>query len=408
MINPSNIFLPTHFTKAGRAGRVQSGICCKLYSSNTASKMKKQSVPELQRIPLEEVCLTILAANLATNCMDFLMQAPQPPSNDAVTRALKVLEEVNAIEPVRSQINDTSIEIITPLGKHLAKLPVEIRLGKMLIFGAMFKVLDKTLTIAASLSSKSPFSTNFDESQRAEAAHRAFTHPTSDFLTICNVWGAYTAANTSSAGARRFCQRNFLNQSAFFEISDTRKQFIMLLSQIGFVDPTHIKSEIPSSPYNINGSDENILSAVLCAGLYPNCAHVLTRQGENVPSLWQEKMQLWLHKSSVLYNKKRIESEWVIYHEKFATHKVYVSTTSPVKPFSLLLFGKSIQVQHLDRKVIVDGWIELKLPAQTGVIFRELRKEMSKVLNNHISNVHVKKTEDNTLVDGIIKLLKLE
>jgi len=85
---------------------------------------------------------------------------------------------------------------------------------------------------------------------------------------------------------------------------------------------------------------------------------------------------------------------------------VYVSTTSPIKPFSLLLFGKSIQVQHLDRKVVVDGWIELKIPAQTGVIFRELRKEMSKVLESYISNV--KEREDNIFIAGIIKLLKLE
>jgi len=392
--------------RAGRAGRVQPGICCRLYSSKTASKMKKQSTPELQRIPLEEVCLKILAANLATNCMDFLMNAPQPPSNENVTRALKVLEEVDAIEPVKSQIYERRAEVITPLGKHLAKLPVEIRLGKMLIFGVLFKVLDKTLTIAASLSSKSPFSTNIDEPQRAEAAHRAFIHPTSDFLTICNVWEAYTTANTSAVDAKRFCQRNYLNKSAFIEISDTRKQFIILLSQIGFIDAALTESGVLGSPYNINGSNENVLGAVLCAGLYPNCAHVLTKQGESLPSIWQEQKQLWFHKSSALHNKKKIEFEWVIYHEKFATHKVYVSTTSPIKPFSLLLFGKSIQVKHLDRKVVVDGWIELKIPAQTGVIFRELRKEMSKVLESYISNV--KEREDNIFIAGIIKLLKLE
>jgi HrpA-like RNA helicase len=371
--------------------------------------MKHQPIPELQRIPLEEVCLTILAANLATNCMDFLLQAPQPPSNESVTGALKVLEEVNAIEPVRRQSSDARIEIITPLGQHLAKLPVHIRLGKMLIFGSLFKVLDTTLTIAASLSSKSPFSTNIHNSSQAAAAHKAFVHPTSDFLTVCNVWDAYSAAcSVSFSNGRRFCEKNFLNRTAFIEISDARKQFVQLLEQIGFINSSDLKSakDISSSCYNINGSNENVVGAVICAGLYPNCAHVLTQYGDDLPSLWQRQEQLWFHRTSVHHNKKKVDSEWVIYHEKFATHKAFVSTTCLIKPFSILLFGKSIEVQHLERKVLVDGWIELGIPAQTGVMFQVLREAMSKVLNNRISSVGER--EDDTLIDGIIKLLILE
>ena len=105
--------------------------------------MNKQSVPELQLIPLEKVCLTILAANLATNCLDFFMQAPQPPTNDAVSNALKVLEEVNATELmdiiVKRQGSGTRDEVITLFGKHLAKLPVDIHLGKMLILGGIIQ-----------------------------------------------------------------------------------------------------------------------------------------------------------------------------------------------------------------------------------------------------------------------------
>ena len=375
--------------------------------------MKKQSIPELQRIPLEEVCLTILGANLASNCMDFLMQAPEPPSNEAVSSALKVLEEVDAIEPLTSSQDGRRLEIITPLGEHLAKLPVHIRLGKMLIFGALFKVLDKTLTIAASLSSKSPFVTNIDNSHQAAAAHKAFAHPTSDFMTVCNVWDAYcTACEISRSNGRRFCEKNYLNRTAFVEIEDTRKQFIQLLSQIGFIDRSHVIDNtinIVSSRYNVCGSNENVLSAVICAGLYPNCAHVLSTSIDDAPTIWHKKDQLWFHKSSVHHNKKKIDSDWIIYHEKFATHKVFVSTTSLIKPFSLLLFGKNIDVKYLERKVVVDDWIELKLPAQTGVMFRELREEMSTVLGKRIKgNLDDDGQKGEAMIDRITGLLKLE
>ena len=74
----------------------------------------------------------------------------------------------------------------------------------MLIFGSLFKVLDKVLTIAASLSAKSPFSTNFDDSQQAAAAHRSFAHESSDLLTICNVWDAYrSTSDVSDSNVRK-------------------------------------------------------------------------------------------------------------------------------------------------------------------------------------------------------------
>jgi HrpA-like RNA helicase len=372
--------------------------------------MKKQSIPELQKMPLEQVCLTILAGNLATDSMSFLSQAPQPPSNESVTLALKVLEETNAIEPIPNTRDLTTIRIeqITPLGKHLAKLPVDIRLGKMLIFGALFQTLDKTLTIAASLSSKSPFSTNIDQAQQASAAHKAFLHPTSDFLTVCNVWDAYRDACSSSiSNGRKFCGRNYLNRSAFIEIQDARNQFIQLLIQIGFINPSRLtaKNSVLNSCYDTNGSNEKILSAIVCAGLYPNCAHIISTHPDELPTLWQQNNQLWFHKSSVFCKRKKIEeSEWVIFHEKFATHKVLVSTSCLVNPFSLLLFGKTIDIKHLSRKVEVDGWIELNIPAQTSVIFKELRIAMSKELNRKITYVDSYQ-ENDVLLSRITKLL---
>ena len=86
--------------RAGRAGRVQPGICLRLFSSRTNHQyMQPTTEPELQRLPLEEVCLTILAGGLAPRgCLSFLGQTPQPPKTDAVQAALTSLEQVGAIK----------------------------------------------------------------------------------------------------------------------------------------------------------------------------------------------------------------------------------------------------------------------------------------------------------------------
>ncbi len=393
--------------------------------------MKKQSTPELQRVPLEEgrisrlfiysryqslidssfkssslVCLSILAGKLSDNCMDFLLQAPQPPSEESVSSALKVLEEVGAIEPI-SKI-DSRLEAITPLGIHLSKLPVHVRLGKMLIFGALFGVLDKVLTIVASLNAKSPFITGIDG---APKQHKVFFHPTSDFLTTCNAWEAYIAAsNISSSAAWKFCGKNFLNRTAFIEISDMRKQFLQLLSSIGFVsqDIVNSSSDLASSRYNKYGSKEEVINAAICAGLYPNVAHITNMPGDTSPILYHKGERLHFHKSSTNHKTKRIlDSEWVLFQEKFATSKTFVSTTSLIKPFSLLLFGESIRVHHAERKVVVDDWIELNISAQVSVMFRELKSALSHVIKDRMNE---NTNENNTamIIESICRLFITE
>lgn len=105
--------------RAGRAGRVQPGLSLKLYSSATAEHvMKATSEPELRRVPLEEICLSILASGFARSCHDFLEKAPQPPPRDSVQAALDILYDVGAI------MIDNKSECLTSLGSHLARLPL--------------------------------------------------------------------------------------------------------------------------------------------------------------------------------------------------------------------------------------------------------------------------------------------
>jgi ATP-dependent RNA helicase DHX57 len=406
---------------------VQPGICLKLFSSRTEKcEMKRASEPELRRIPLEEVCLNILAAGFAKSCMDFLCQTPQPPTEDAVRSALNVLSEIGAVsilKPADETSRVPSTEELTPLGQHLAKLPVDARLGKMLIFGALFRCIDTVLTVAASLSaSQSIFSSSLYENQEARAARLGFADPQSDFLSLVNVWDAYKKCSGPNE-ERKFCKAKFLNLRALREIGDARSHYLDLLAGLGFLEKKHLgydqrKREydervVSSSLYNVNGRKEEVIHAIICAGTYPNVARFVTTPGGD-QSLWHKQERLFIHSSSV--NAKtpaHLPSSWVAFHEKFGTsNRVSVSTTCFVHPFSLMIFGGSLVVKHTERKVCLDEWIELGIAAKTGVMFRELRKQVDLLLKAVIEGADSKtKTPERDakatlMVEGIVQLLE--
>lgn len=386
--------------------------------------MKTATEPELRRIPLEEVCLNILAAGFAKSCMDFLSQTPQPPTPDAVRSAVNVLSEIGAVSvSVVDGSLAASTEGLTPLGLHLARLPVDARVGKMLIFGALFRCIDSIATIAASLSaSQSVFASSLYETPEAKAARLSFADPQSDFMSFVNVWEAYRKCG-SPGQARKFCKERFLNMRALREIGDARSLYLDLLSGLGFLDKKKLGYDqrrrqyddnlVASSLYNANGKKEDVVHAVVCGGTYPNIARFDTTPGGD-RSLWHKQERLFVHSSSV--NAKttaHLPSTWIAFHEKFGTaNRVSVSTTCFVHPFALMLFGGSIVVKHTERKVCLDEWIEVGMAAKTGVMFRELRKQVDHLLKAVIEDTDssssksaTREMEATKMVNGIVQLI---
>jgi len=379
-----------------------------------AESFKKTSEPELKRVPLEEVCLSILASGLGKDCEDFLRQAPQPPSDDSVQAALNVLEEVGAVTSER--------KFLTPLGQHLAKLPVDVRLGKMLVLGSLFQCLDKVLTIAASLSSKSPFSTFLQDAATAKAKHKQFEDPDSDFATLCNVWEQYKDARSKSIKAGySYCQSNYLNHASMHEIASARRDFYNLLSGIGFVGKGDSFSSFDSDSWNKNDINRNssnwtLVHAVVFAGLNPNVA----RLEESCPGsyvLWNRDQQVYFHRTSVNASKKRFSGHqnWVVFFEKFGTpNRTTITTTCFVGSMSLLLFGGPLVVKHTDRIVIVNDWMEIEMAAQIGVMLKELRRQVENLLlklivvngNDHTTDGNTQSSsERKAVISSIVDIL---
>lgn len=116
------------------------------------------------RLSLQDLILRVKICNLG-EIEGTLAEALDPPSAKNIRRAIEALKEVKAL---------TEGEALTPLGKQLARLPLDVFLGKLILYGAVFKCLDAAVSIAAILSSKSPFVTNVGSSSNKELARRSF------------------------------------------------------------------------------------------------------------------------------------------------------------------------------------------------------------------------------------------
>lgn len=150
--------------RRGRAGRVRPGHCFFLFTSERHKNMAEFQTPEMLRVPLDELCLQIKLLDLG-DVKEFLEKAIEPPAEEAVVEAIKGLQELQALD-LR--------EYLTPLGYHLAALPVNVRVGKMMLYGTIFRALDPVLTIAAGLSFRSPFVAPFEKREEADKARKKF------------------------------------------------------------------------------------------------------------------------------------------------------------------------------------------------------------------------------------------
>lgn len=239
------------------------------------------------------------------------------------------------------------------------------------------------LTIAACLSaSKSPFAAPFHDITQAKAAHAKFTHSNSDFMTLLNVWNAYIQAGVM---ARTFCKEMFLNHSALNEIKDARTHYLDLLCSQGFVDRQRLgrnpqkrsfdENALILGGYCRNSRIEEVVHAVLCAGLFPNVAY-LDKSTTVKETTLKHKSETLFVRSSVnsKVDARLAPSEWLIFFEKFGTERrVSISKTAFVSPLCLMIFGSDLLVLHTKRRVSIDGWIELAAAAKSAIIFREIR-----------------------------------
>ncbi|XP_073223711.1 DExH-box ATP-dependent RNA helicase DExH5, mitochondrial isoform X6 [Cicer arietinum] len=262
-LNNTPCLLPTWISKAsarqrrGRAGRVQPGECYHLYPRCVYDAFAEYQLPEILRTPLQSLCLQIKSLRLGS-ISDFLSRALQSPEILAVQNAVEYLKIIGALD---------ENENLTILGRYLTMLPMEPKLGKMLILGAIFNCLDPILTVVAGLSVRDPFLTPLDKKDLAEAAKSQFSGAYSDHLALVRAYEGWKDAEVD-LGGYDYCWKNFLSFQSMKAIDALRREFIGLLTDIGLVDSN-------TTSYNTWSYDVNLIRGIICYGLYPGICSVV-------------------------------------------------------------------------------------------------------------------------------------
>ncbi|NXG29564.1 YTDC2 helicase, partial [Dromaius novaehollandiae] len=325
-----------------RAGRCRPGVCFRLFSKLRFQNMLEFQTPELLRMPLQELCLhTKLLAPINCPIADFLMKAPDPPPALIVRNAVQMLKTIDAMD---------TWEDLTELGYHLADLPVEPHLGKMVLCAVVLKCLDPILTIACTLAYRDPFVLPTQASQKRAAmlCRKRFTAGTfSDHMALLRAFQAWQKAR-SDGWERAFCEKNFLSQATMEIIIGMRTQLLGQLRASGFV-----RARGGGDIRDVNTNSENwaVVKGALVAGMYPNLVHV---DRESLILTGPKEKKVRFHPTSVLsqpqYKKippanghaaaiQALPTDWLIYDEMTRAHRIAnIRCCSVVTPVTVSLF----------------------------------------------------------------------
>lgn len=269
---------------------------------------------------------------------EFLKLALEPPSDLAVTNAIKHLQEINALDEE---------ENLTQLGHHLVDMPVEPRLAKMLIYSVIFKCVDPLLTIVAFLSLREPFTLPTLQEDKIAAAkkRKGFSEGTfSDHMTLLKVFEAWQDAKIHRQ-ERTFCAENFVSCGTMDMVILIRSQLLAQLRASGFVKT---KSPGDIRDLNVNAKSWPMIKAVLTAGLFPNFA-CIDRGLLQIRSKNEHKIVI--HQSSVLrcsdqnseikQHLGRIPADFLIYEEIIRNTAFMIKSITCVTPLTIALFAEN-------------------------------------------------------------------
>lgn len=288
--------------RKGRCGREGPGVCIRLYSEDDFLNRPEFTEPEILRTNLGSVILQMESMRLG-HVEDFPFI--ERPERRLVNDGYLLLQELQAVDKKNR---------LTSLGRQLAKLPTDPRLGRMLIAAAREGALDEVLIIASALSIQDPRERPMDKQQAADELHQEFHHDRSDFLAYVNLW-RYLQEESDTLSHNQFrklCKKRFLSYLRIREWRDIHRQ---LLSSIKSLSLT--MNDTPAHYENIHRA--------LLAGLLNN----VCMRDEKQHYIGTRNRQVALFPGSGI---KRKGANWVMAAEVSETSRLYARTIAIIQP----------------------------------------------------------------------------
>ncbi|XP_022863988.1 DExH-box ATP-dependent RNA helicase DExH6-like isoform X1 [Olea europaea var. sylvestris] len=329
--------------REGRAGRCQPGICYHLYSKLRAASLPDFQVPEIKRIPIEELCLQVKLLDPSGRIDQFLQKTLDPPIHETIRNAIIVLQEIGAL---------TLEEKLTELGERLGSLPVHPLTSKMLLIAILLNCLDPALTLACASDYRDPFTlpTLPNEKKTAVAAKSelaSLSGGLGDQLAVVAAFQGWKIAKGKGEESR-FCSRYFISSSTMRMISRMRNQLENELRRNGFLPED-------ASNCSLNARDPGIVHAVLVAGLYPMVGRLLPPKNGKKPIVETssgDKVRLHPHSTlfKLLFKKFSIQPLIMFDEITRGDGGLHIRNGSIVGPLPLLLLAMEIVVAPANEK----------------------------------------------------------
>jgi ATP-dependent helicase HrpA len=279
--------------RAGRCGRVAEGICIRLYSEEDFKKRPAYTDPEVLRSSLAAVILRAKSLGLGE-----LEEFPflDPPAPRAIADGYGLLQELNAVDEKRE---------LTATGRELARLPLDPRIGRMLVAARAEKCLKQVRIIAAALSVQDPRQRPADKAGAADERHAQFDDERSDFLARLNLWKLFEGK------WEKACRENFLSIPRMREWRDVESQLGKTLDDLDW----------PAS----SSTDYRAIHRALCTGLLGNLG---MREEAEGSYLGARGIKFWVHPGSGVKKPGR----WVMAGELVETTRLFARTVAALDP----------------------------------------------------------------------------
>jgi ATP-dependent helicase HrpA len=316
--------------RAGRCGRLGPGICVRLYSEQDFAARRPFTEPEILRTNLASVVLQMAAIGLG-EIEDFPFV--DPPDRRNVKDGIALLEELGALAPAEEA---TSAPRLTGLGRKLAQLPLDPRLGRMVLEAARLACLDEVLVITAGLSVQDPRERPAEKRDAAAALHARFAHESSDFMSYLKLWDYLAERQTelSSSQFRRLCRKELISYQRAREWQDVHAQLTEICRQLA-LEPRHEKQGRPAHGRQSqdgraqDGRPQNREAQVHRALLSGLVTQVGAREGERADYSAPRGARFAIWPGSSLAKKS---PRWVMAAELVETSRLWARVVAPVQP----------------------------------------------------------------------------
>ncbi|WP_137823168.1 ATP-dependent RNA helicase HrpA [Pseudomonas sp. D(2018)] len=336
--------------RKGRCGRVEPGICVRLYSEDDFLSRPTFTDPEILRTNLAAVILQMLHLRLGDiEAFPFI----EPPDGKAIKDGFTLLQELSAVNR-ESQL--------TPIGRQLARLPIDPRLGRMVLEGARQGSLDEVLIVAAALSVQDPRERPIERQQAADQAHAQWKDVDSDFAALINLWRGFEEQRQAlgSNALRSWCRKNFLNYLRLREWRDAHRQLVLICRELKlFPESGKGRSQLAGERQNAPGVRQQagshksgeaaersidyakVHKAILC-GLLSQ----IGQKTEDGDYLGARQRRFWIHPGTAIAKKR---PQWIMAAELVETTKLFARMVAKIEPDWLEpLAGHLVKKNHLE------------------------------------------------------------